>query len=1295
MWAVCLGVWASVVAAAEHTDIAVIDAFEGVKAWTVNQDGGQKITFRADHETSHSPPASMRVRFEGNRWGNLRRSITIPPDATAVVLWARVHQTEPKAQMHVWLFEPDGDGWVAKAVHDGTHLADWPKEWIRVRVPIGRFRHDPRGDRKRNLLSVNRILLCLNSSPSEISVDDLAWEVRSGSALVPLRRSDSFKAIQGKLGRVAILDEPILCPDVLKDSAKHVERTLRQAGFGTRLLLAGDLADPKRLSRERADLLVLPQGPKFPLQARDTVLKFLESGGSLLTAGGYAFDDPAVRAEGGWVSAGTNVTAANVQSGRVPETRINTRFGKPGDTMRFHKKQIGLFDPSDELLHVAYAEFGGARIPGPLTGFVAGIVDPTGSPVYGTAHLQYHAIGQTFDRLGRKRGAPGGLAHHFAGPYAGSSWAFFGVDNVDLFAQGRLPDEVLTTTARRLIDQVYLHGLESDLACYRDGEPVRIRVRVANRGRSPRSARLRILIEGQSLLDQALEVKPDGGTSREFQVEWKPDRFAHDFYRLRAELDLGYHTDVVENAFCVWKEGVVRRGPKIDLVGNYLRVDGTPTLLTGTNQTGRMWLSEYENPLVWERDFAGMRDHGLKTWRILHFSPVMHRNDPLALAQEIPKKVFRQTDAIVQLAQKHGVAIFLTMHDWMPVELTDAQLAAQAKWNATWAKRYRNVPGMLYDVQNEPAVRITNAPHIVAAWKSWLTGRYGSMEAAASRWGVAPGHPSALKPQAEGKRWDDLKAVDVERFRVHMLNRWVRANVEPIRSADPDALTAVGFLQRLRPADKVLGVRHIDISNMHSYLPPRAFPSDFKIMDRRAVGKTLSIGEFGQREAHDARTVGRTGDLSEASIRRYMIYNHYVFGLGGSWTASWCWRDMPDCVFPWGMTWMDHRSKPVLRAYRNLTLMNRFVRPTYVAPRIWLVLPDAHRLGGQWTTIQGGIDRAIDALLGLGVEFGVLREHDVVAGVLHKQTDIGSESNPTAPILLWPMPYCPADPTFDAIRREVERGAMLYLSGDIAFDPARKPTRPERLAALGLKLDAHNSPTKTAPHGKAQTSSVGTGRVFFVPYPVELASADQVRAQYDAFLDWAEAPRIPLGPRHSDLHAMATRSDDGMIVYRFVNHGEPRQAVLQTGSGTVALSFDAPGWGLLGIDPKGYVRLLQASGSVTRDSHRVMQADADVTIIAMDEEDITKSGRILILPSFPGKTTIRMQHEWREPRLIVGDVIGGEFKTLSESPATIKDDTVRIAVDEVTALCLMLVTEGEQAESAKRQLVETLTLNAR
>ena len=67
------------------------------------------------------------------------------------------------------------------------------------------------------------------------------------------------------------------------------------------------------------------------------------------------------------------------------------------------------------------------------------------------------------DRFGRLRGAAGAMVRHHAGAWAGSSWAFFGVTNRDLFGPGQpAMDETFVGIVRSLARDTYFASLTTE-----------------------------------------------------------------------------------------------------------------------------------------------------------------------------------------------------------------------------------------------------------------------------------------------------------------------------------------------------------------------------------------------------------------------------------------------------------------------------------------------------------------------------------------------------------------------------------------------------------------------------------------------------------------------------------------------------------------------------------------------------------------------------------------------------------------------------------------------------------------
>ena len=1219
----------------------VIDDFEGPIGWSVNPDGGAATPTQARHDTQHvkSGKTALRLTYRDAppHWSNLRRAVAVPPNAVAIRLWMRVHAAEANAAMHFWLLEPDRDGWLTRVPPRGKALHEVVGAWRDVTVPISAFRFQPRGQKTRQMTTANTMLLGCNFGDFDVTLDHLRFITSEEPAVSKPPRTENLRFEDGERGRLGILTG-------LRGSAgsahpAKLAAMARELGYGATLLQPGDVMDPAALSTRNIDVLVIPCAPAYPREGRKALLEFLKAGGSFVSIGGYAFDDLLVPTPDGWSATDPTLQAKDMDKAQPAVETINTRYGRHGDTMRLQPDQIGAFDPSYTLGHVAYAETAPdqeilkqkIRVDGPLEGFAACAMTGSNSPVFPKAYGRWVPLLNACDSLGRLRGAAASVVHHWDGPFKGSSWALVGVTNRDLITSDPAGEALLSAALRAVTQKTYLHGLKTQWACYRQGEPVQVSTGVVASRKTGRKLAVRFRGDGLEPRQATIPLKARAQAAAVIHE----NAFDRNVYRVVAELlDGDQVIDRMETAFVVWDDKTVGSGPTIELKENYFRWKGEPRFLCGTNQTGMMWFSEHEDPLVWDRDFAAMAAHGIRVLRVLHFSPFASDDPPrwskdgvLGLKNR-PRKLLRQTDAIVQLAQKHGVAIFLTVHDWMPVELSDAELAAQRDWNRFWADRYRDVPGILYDVQNEPSVQL---------------GRH---------------------PAAGSSQWGDPMAIEANRALVATLNRWVKANAEGVKAGDPDALVTVGYLPSQRPADKVLGTAHTDFSNMHYYGPVDRFPAAFKFIDRRFLGKGFSLGEFGAQEAHDARTHGRIGTLPEVSVRRFLATTHYAFGLGASAALNWDWKDFDDCVFPWGLCHpCDLVPKPVLLAFRNTSLFFERLQPRYEDPGLCLLLPDSHRLGGRWNEVHAAIARGLDALIACHVDFNVANEDDL------------DKLPATCRALVWPAPYCPTDAAFERVLAFVKAGGVLYLSGDVAYDERRQRTRVARLAALGLKDVGAPAPfAKGWREQPAQTqkATVGKGRVFYLTSPIELLGG-AVTARYREFLAFAGVKPIAIEPNHAKLHAFTVPLIDGSATI-VCNRTGKRQAVRLAAAGvTVGADLTA----LVATTGRGGVTAVECTGASSAGGSPITTGDAHVMLASLDGEDIRRSRRLAVFPITQGRLAVHTAAAWKSPVLEIGDSNGPTWRTLATWELTLRDGAFTIPIDAAASRSILILRERE------------------
>jgi hypothetical protein len=125
---------------------------------------------------------------------------------------------------------------------------------------------------------------------------------------------------------VAVLDEPGMPQRGAPSSPETIAHVLSDGGMRVERLTAAQFGDSSQLNTERFDLIVLPTGETFPVEARETVLAFLRGGGELISLGGYAFQDLIRNVEGRWTSE-QDAAAARLAEATQPDRSLVTDGG--------------------------------------------------------------------------------------------------------------------------------------------------------------------------------------------------------------------------------------------------------------------------------------------------------------------------------------------------------------------------------------------------------------------------------------------------------------------------------------------------------------------------------------------------------------------------------------------------------------------------------------------------------------------------------------------------------------------------------------------------------------------------------------------------------------------------------------------------------------------------------------------------------------------------------------------------------------------------------------------------------
>jgi hypothetical protein len=1029
------------------------------------------------------------------------------------------------------------------------------------------------------------------------------------------------------------------------------------------------------------------------------------------------------------------------------EERLNTRHGRPEDGLEVEPTQLGIFQPDYPLERVAFAAAApgqcvveaDTRLDGALEGFAA-------CGVVGFDQARWIPLLNAHDRYGRLRGAAGALLRHYAGTYAGSSWAFFGVTNRDLFAgSGPALTRALGGIVRSLVEDTYIAALVPEPACVRQGEPVKLLATVVNGGRTERMVRLQLdVLEGApgqatasepgvspasrlaSTLARSVRLRP--GETNLVALEWAPKRFTADFYHVVARLfDGDREVDRIGSGFLVWHEKVVASGPQLAYRDNYLRFGKRPLFLFGTDDWSYVLNTSRETPLQWLRDMRQRRDLGVLIYENLQVGQYFEHlpvNQAVAPAQQ--ERLSRKVDGVVQLAQRYGQVYFPCLLCGYNVAVSDADLARHREFCRAYAQRYARVPGLIYYLNGDLRCRLSDA--VTPQWNEFLRERHGSTTRLRAAWSRrAPAQELGAIPAEDfhdwGREWDDLKVYDQNLFRAWLIRRWCSALIGGIREHDRIHPTTAEFYQLPHEGvDIPAGIGELDLSNFGYFDRPGAdltrFPAISKFNDQRARGKSFGPGEYGVK-THPAWGDGKDylyhiTRTREQAVELFLGIAHYSLGLGASRIHNWCWKDDAHRVFPWGMVWpCDGVPKDIAYVHRNQSLLFRHFAPVYREPSVYVVTADMHRMGGgKWQVIEGILE-------GFNL---ALATHIENLGTLN---DSALEIPRGAKVLFYPLPFCVPDAAYARLLKWVRNGGVLYLSGDCSYDELRRRTQTRRLEELcGVRFIAENYPNiavattnaadqpcirvelagaevrQRAADGAPIVTQhrLGRGRVIFTPDPVELHSVPARRekdlALYRSVLAAAGVRPIGLHPDDARLHVFRAPMRDGGQVWVLFNSDEsqPARAVTLTdfkSPVTVTVARRRPA--LLWFDGNGALRAVEAQGDCAVGEARVASDETRGILLALEGRDVRQSRALVLMPQQPGQVRFQSSVAWKVPVVETGEFQDGAWEVLETTPLNVGAREVVVEVRPEQIFSLLLVCERGDAPRWRKALERTMT----
>ncbi|MHB9076527.1 MAG: beta-galactosidase [Pirellulaceae bacterium] len=1011
---------------------------------------------------------------------------------------------------------------------------------------------------------------------------------------------------------------------------------------------------------------------------------------------------------------------------------INTATGEPGDGLKVLPEQIGMFDPSYPLKRAAQLRTAAGQsvvqvplaIQQPWSGWAA-------SGVIGYDQARWIPLLETFDRYGHLRGPAGAMLLHYGGYYAGSNWIFFGVDNVDLFAdrQGAAA-QVLQQAVRFLIRKTYLRNLQTDFALYRAGESVQASVVVDNRGRSDQSVVVDFEWEPSPALSKPVRVDVTRtvtqGSSETFTADLGTVSGSPDVARMRARLTIGgVPVDELTTAVVARDDAVVRAGPRLRFVDNYFTLNGRPLFLFGTDTYARIYQSPAENPGTWLEELTAARDMGMNLYENLQYQRPGHK---------MLDEDWRKFLALMQLCQARGLVFMPGMLIGHNTAIGPALLAEQSQLCADYAQQLGDAPGLLYYVNGDYQQILTEHPQaVLQEWRQWLRSRYVSIEAWQRAWARSglPGDFDQVEyPPPDSGRWDDVARIDDVRFRTELTARWNRAHVAAIRALDREhPITSEYYAQPSDGIDLPLTIDTQDVSNIGYFDPPgqdlQQLPWKISFADLRARGQGVSLGEYGVKthpawQESNGGTGYHIGRTEEQQKQLFMAVAHYGLGMGCSKIQNWCLRDDSAWVFPWGIFYPQQWvAKDVAYVHRNQSLAWRCLRPRYSAPPVVVCLANQLRLGNEARVGADVAYRASADLLALHVPFGCLDDDHLPA------------ISPATRLLIYPCPFTLSDGTFEQLRTWVDQGGTLLLTGDMSYDADRRLTREDRLTALaGVRMVGRNyehlrrdrSTDRHAqfelgeswegvvrPCGSVEAvtadvlgrdeqgipvlvrNRVGQGRVYYCTDPLELAADAPVaalrRALYRAVARDCGISPLAIEPDVPWLHVLEQPTAQGraQVVFHTLQDASPLQIGVRSAAGQVQLGIRA-GWPALAVTTtEGRVVTVNTWGDAAVDGQTICRGPGQKIVLSLDGADLRQSHALLVAPMDVG--AIELPARPGEFVAIVGDFAAGAWtvaETISLGPST-----WRLDIDPDRATMLMLVCPAAQQQQWA-QYLETL-----
>lgn len=948
------------------------------------------------------------------------------------------------------------------------------------------------------------------------------------------------------------------------DAPAVSDATLKDALAGVPSVTATRTDELVGLLRDHPyDVLLMPYGSAFPVDAWPAIHAFLASGGGLVVLGGAPFHEPIIGGGPKWVR-GTRSPSFAHELAIGPAEALKMIDGSTtyALTLRLGSKTK---DFPNEHGSAAHRD----AVARPL----ATVLDASRTP-RGCALLEID---------------------HVAGPSAGARWLLATTDKAhDAAAIKRMVERALQGA-----DETRVIPQRASVAA---GESPKIDVTASG------PFTLTVLDPtGHSVFSA---TRPGSGT---VTVD---ARLSPGLHQVVVDRDSGPEPRRTRGGFWVKDTALLGAGPKLGVGRDWITKDGKAFPIVGTtymaSDVHRYFVFE-PNPVAWDADFDEMQKRGINFVRTGLWTAWSRVIGEHAGAYVIDEGVLSAVEAFVETAARHGILVCFNLFAFLPPDFGAANpyldpkaLEGQRALVTALARRFAGVPWVHWDLINEPSyaphaklwsTKPIGDAHEAAAWKTWVDTRHAGASdwALASLWSDASDHPRAI-PTDEDFARDPVqvgrhprKARDFRELTEELVARWAADMRATIRAAAGDVLVTLGQDEggiHERATQQVLG-EALDYTSVHTW-----WKNDDLLWDgvlTKVIGKPSLHQETGlMRLEHVDGTPWRTPDEAARLLERKL---GYAFAARGTGVVEWVWNINPympiDEETTIGLFRPDGTAKPELDVLEKYARFFEAAKPyleDFEPDPVVLLVPHARAFLG----LPGAIDATKPVVRVLAERFGV---------VPSAMSDLRLEAARLRDVklVLVPNPTVLDAAAADALVQASRHGTKVLVTGALTGDSYGRPL--DALKALGLGPSRPVSmieKTPWSPNGTvafeglaqetvlraeaASTGKLAAGNVWHEPLPLELGhDREPLVRLLRAALDGARVPvafsgpteagvagRVLLAPRHALVVLVSERPEaasrrvliDGHSIEIRVGSKGSTLAIVERATGKIVLSSE-------------------------------------------------------------------------------------------------------------------------------------------